>query len=182
MNGWGTLIGAASGFAASLVPEVMAMLKERGRHKRELEIREAQLEAAKAGYTDTIEAQKDEIETLKAQIAAAPTAVDGDDDCSSSWLTFIKSSVRPILTYLFFFLFAAIKFASLVNAYTVEHMSILQALPALWDDETETLFSAVITFWFGSRSISRRGSNGGTNTRLQTSGNLSGSNSRIVGE
>src|SRR5579885_2464755 len=167
------------------MPEVFNILRERAKHKRELEIKEAELDAAKAGYTAAIDAQHDEIESLKAQIAATPTASE-DDDCQYKWLVYVRASVRPILTYLFFFLFAIVKLASVINAYYVEHLSVLQALPALWDDETETLFSAVMTFWFGSRALSRnrdRGTNnGGSGTsKLQSSGNLNGS-ARLVGE
>jgi len=181
MSGWGTVVGALGGFVAAVMPEVFSIIRERGKHKRELEIKEAELDAAKAGYESAIDAQKDEIESLKAQVNAAPSAAE-DDDCQYKWLVYIRSSVRPIVTYLFFFLFAIVKLVSLVNAYYVEHLSVLQALPALWDDETETLFSAVISFWFGSRALSRnRGTNNGSGTKLQSAGNLNGS-ARVVGE
>ncbi len=52
----------------------------------------------------------------------------------------------------FFLLFAGVKGYALV---AVEGLVLADALPRIWDDETAALFAAVMSFWFGSRSLAR---------------------------
>jgi hypothetical protein len=147
------IIGSILGFSATLAPEAMTMIKDHFAHAREMEVKVAELSAAKEGWeyaahanskiADLAAAQQKQLEAMQADGA----------DCKL--IQFVKSSVRPILTYSFFVLFAVVKLVSAFHAYHVEHLSTLQALPLLWDDETETLFSAVISFWFGSRAFTK---------------------------
>lgn len=181
--GWGTVIGAVGGFLASLLPDIIQMARDRFSHKRELEAKQAELDAAKAGYETVIKAQADAI-AVQAEAAKQQPPTESDDaECPKSWVAVIRALVRPTLTYLFFALFAAVKLGAMYQAFFVERMPVAAALPILWDDETETLFSGVISFWFGSRAFAGR-KNGGTPSgtkSIQSSSNLAGS-ARVVGE
>ena len=64
--------------------------------------------------------------------------------------------MRPILTYAFFLLFAAVKIAGLYVMTRFDGMSLAVALPILWDAETQALFAAVMAFWFGQRALRGR--------------------------
>jgi hypothetical protein len=37
----------------------------------------------------------------------------------------------------------------------VEGVALAQALPQVWDAETAALFAAVVSFWFGARSLAK---------------------------
>ena len=71
------------------------------------------------------------------------------------WVDGLRSSVRPVITYAFFLLFAAVKGSGLYLLIAVEGLVLADALPRIWDDETAALFAAVLSFWFGARSLAK---------------------------
>jgi hypothetical protein len=56
----------------------------------------------------------------------------------------------------FFLLFAAVKIAGLYAMVGFDGMSLAVALPLIWDTETQALFAAIMTFWFGQRALRGR--------------------------
>ena len=70
----------------------------------------------------------------------------------------MRKSVRPVITYLFFGLFAAVKGTSifvLLGDQELTAVSLNAALVKVWDPETQAMFAAIISFWFGSRAIEK---------------------------
>ena len=66
----------------------------------------------------------------------------------------LQKSVRPVITYAFFGLFATIEVTLLMNA--IENGTPFnEAVTLLWDDDTKAIFAAIISFWFGSRAIDK---------------------------
>ena len=66
----------------------------------------------------------------------------------------LQKSVRPVITYCFFGLFAVIEVTLLMEAMEKgENFS--DAINILWDDDTKAIFAAIISFWFGSRAIDK---------------------------
>lgn len=185
MLGYGTFIGAVLGFGATLAPEVMDMLRARFSHQREMEAKQQEFDAAKEGWEYAVHANDATLADQKKRIEELTAAARDNDGCRGSYvLEFFKSSVRPTLTYAFFALFVTVKLVSLYHAYHVEHLSTLHVVPLLWDDETETLFSAVISFWFGSRALANKSTNGNNNqsvARIDSDDDLTGSG-HVVGE
>ena len=74
---------------------------------------------------------------------------------SSRWVDGLRASVPPLITYAFFILFAAVKGPGLYLLTVVEGLLIAEALPRIWDAETQALFAAVMSFWFGNRTLSK---------------------------
>jgi len=66
----------------------------------------------------------------------------------------LRASVRPVITYFFFLMFVAVK-GSALYAMLVTGEDIPTAISLVWDEDTGALFAAVISFWFGSRAISK---------------------------
>jgi len=60
------------------------------------------------------------------------------------------------LTYAFFLLFAVVKLSTLYLLISVEAISLAAAMPQIWDKETQALFAAVMSFWFGARMFSKK--------------------------
>ncbi|MEL0099572.1 MAG: hypothetical protein VW907_08465, partial [Opitutae bacterium] len=66
----------------------------------------------------------------------------------------LRASVRPVITYVFFGLFVAIKVTALI-ALMDSGVEMGRALSMLWDSETSALFSCVLSFWFGGRALQK---------------------------
>ena len=66
-----------------------------------------------------------------------------------------NTQVRPVITYAFFLLFTTVKTAALYVLVSEKGLSVIQALPQIWDPETQALFAAVMSFWFGQRALAK---------------------------
>jgi hypothetical protein len=66
----------------------------------------------------------------------------------------LQKSVRPVITYAFFLLFATIEITLLLEALKTG-IDFAEAIQVLWDDETKGIFAAILAFWFGSRAIDK---------------------------
>ena len=58
------------------------------------------------------------------------------------------------ITHAFFILFASVKGSGLYLLIAVKGLLIAEALPRIWDPETQALFAAVMSFWLGNRTLS----------------------------
>ncbi len=63
--------------------------------------------------------------------------------------------MRPVITYAFFLLFATVKTAALYVLIVDQGLTAAQALPQIWGPETQALFAAVMSFWFGQRTLAK---------------------------
>ena len=145
-----TLLGSLLGFAGSAIPEVINTFKEDGKHKHDLEVMKLQLEAAK----NSVKLEK-EVYAFKALDEEQKRLLEHDANIDSrGFVGALRGSVRPIITYVFFLTFIAVK-GSAMYVMLQSGTDIPAALDAVWDNETEALFAAVISFWFGSRAISK---------------------------
>jgi hypothetical protein len=160
MTHFGALIGALFGFLAAQFPEFIEMMRDRFTHQRELESKQQEMDAAAQGYQYTIHEQGEQLASQASQIDSLQRQAEdaaGDIDFKEHIaLQFLRSSVRPIITYGFFALFAIIALFSLHHGLIVEHTPVKDIFPIIWDGDTEDLFAAVIAFWFGSRTSPSR--------------------------
>ena len=67
----------------------------------------------------------------------------------------LQASVRPVITYAFFLVFAVVKISALATLLQTDGITMAAVLQATWDEETHALFAAVMSFWFGSRQINK---------------------------
>ena len=143
-----SLLGTLLGFGTSIVPEVLGYFKQQQANKQEI----AMLEA-KATYASQLSELK--VKELDAQaeiegLYAHDRAID-----AGGFVNALRGSVRPVLTYAFFTLFATIKGVTLYTMVTTEGMDLSAGMLAIWDEETQAIFSAIIAFWFGNRAMSK---------------------------
>jgi hypothetical protein len=71
------------------------------------------------------------------------------------WVEALQASVRPVITYALFLVFAMVKVSAMVTLLQTDRITLMTALQATWDEENQALFSAVTSFWFSSRPISK---------------------------
>ena len=144
------LLSPLFGILGSLLPSIVRMFERKQEIKYEIELTKIKLDAA--------ERQADlnfNIEMVKADSNLRQSALDHDKSIDGGkFLNALRASIRPVITYLFFFLFCAVKMAA---AYVMikNGQSIPEMLNAVWDIETMSLFSTIIAFWFGSRVMEK---------------------------
>lgn len=146
-----TLIAGLMGFASSCVPELLTMWNEKHDRRHELAILDRQLLQQKHQREISLEAIHVESDLRESQ------ALLKHDGLASGvrWIDGLRASVRPMITYAFFCLFALVKSCSLYVLMTHESLTFYEALPEIWDIETHALFSATLAYWFGSRNIAK---------------------------
>ena len=72
-----------------------------------------------------------------------------------TWVDGLRASVRPVITYAFFLLFTTVKVSALYVLVVDQGIEFVVALPQIWDPETQALFAAVMSFWFGQRALAK---------------------------
>lgn len=146
-----SLLGTLLGFGTSIVPEVLGYFKQRQANAQELSMLEA-----KAKYATTLSELKVQELDIEAEIAETKGLYAHDQSLDSgTFVNALRGSVRPVLTYLFFIMFATVKGTLLYTAVTTEGINFETALLMIWDGETQAIFSAIVAFWFGNRAMSK---------------------------
>lgn len=140
-----TLFGALIGFISSLAPEFFKVFRDREDRKHELEILKLQIEQKKLGLSGELEEIKIQAETFE-QSELYKTYYSG-----VKWVDALNGTVRPVLSYSFFVLYASIKLSQLFFLETITYSEIL----ILWGPEDQAIFSGVISFYFGSRALAK---------------------------
>ena len=143
-----TLLGSLLGFIISFLPKVMSFLQAWRDQNHELAMIAAQVEAQATLQTGRIQeahliADIREIESLHDHDRTAITK-------ASQWVANLSASVRPVITYLFFIEWAALTIMITFNWLTWEDYM------TIWDEPTQGIFAAIVSFWFGSRSFNRK--------------------------
>lgn len=141
-------IPALLGLASSSIPSLVGWLEKGQAFKHEIELTKLRMEAAAQGldqsiFLESIKAAGKEAESLRQHDSSIP---------SNRYIDLLRASVRPFITYTFFFVFIGIKIA-LVVVMLNEGVSGKEILPAIWDDYTNAIFGAVTGFWFGNRAF-----------------------------
>jgi len=146
-----TLLGSLLGFLSSTFPDLLKLWQDRADRQHELAILDRQMEQMRLGHNQRLEAIG-----LEADIAESRALYQHDSQLSGvRWVDGLRASVRPLITYAFFLLFTAVKISALIVLVNEQGMTLIEALPQIWDPETQALFAAVMSFWFGQRALAK---------------------------
>lgn len=146
-----TLLGSLLGFITSAFPDLLKIYQDKQDRKHELDIMDRQMEQMRLGHSQRLE----EI-SINADIAESQALYKHDSKPSGiKWIDGLRASVRPMITYAFFLLFALVKINVLFYLLSTLHMDFAVAIQKIWDAETQALFAACISYWFGSRSLAK---------------------------
>ena len=137
-----TLLGSLLGFATSFLPEILNYFKTNQEHKHNMEM-----------MTRRSELQL-EVMDKQAEIKETEGLYKHDSMDAGGFINALRGSVRPVITYVFFGLFVAIKVTALI-ALMNSGNDLGRSLSLIWDENTSGLFAAIMSFWFGGRSISK---------------------------
>ena len=125
--------------------------KEKEQKKSQLEQLKLQLEAKTKGVNLDIKLME-----AKASIEEQTSLIEHDISLGKQggFINSLRAFVRPFITYVFFLTFIGVKITLVWN--TIQNGGdLVTTLEVIWDDETEALFAAIISFWFGSRAMPR---------------------------
>ena len=147
-----TLLGSLLGFISSTFPDLLKLWQDKQDRKHELQILDRQMEQMRLGHNQRL----DEI-AINADVSQSLALYKHDSQPSGvTWVDGLRASVRPVITYGFFILFAWVKLSAVVLLMNQDGLNINEALIQIWDAETQALFAGILSFWFGSRSLAKR--------------------------
>jgi len=169
-----TLLSTLISFLMGGLPKILEFFQDRQDKAHELALAQMQitreLELRKAGF----EAQE-RIENIRSDQLAIESAANTQQmligaqqaemaaiyahdisliEGTSRWMKDLRASVRPVITYGFFFLLVFVDIAGFWYGY---YMSVPfdEMLNMLWDTETQALFASIIAFHFGGRAFGK---------------------------
>ena len=145
-----SILGSLIGFAGSAVPSVLDHFQQKDKQKNTVEILKLQGDLAKQGVEmDLMQFRERAADDEHRRLIEHDISMQNDTGLMGA----LRKSVRPVITYMFFGLFAAVKISTLMMA--LESNDFNTAINMVWDAETQAIFAAIISFWFGSRALSK---------------------------
>lgn len=144
-----TFLGSLLGFIGSAFPEFLKVYRDNKDRQHELMIMDRQMKMMQQGHQNRlaeIQINADSVVAKALYNHAKPTGV--------IWVDAMAGTVRPILTYAFFMLYAAMKYCqwSLMGDMLGAGME-AEAFLNIWHIEDQALFATVVSFWFGQRML-----------------------------
>ena len=139
-----SLLGSLLGFVTSTGPSIFKQYMDAKQDARDKE-HELKIMAQQS--------QDRRDEAIITSVGEANVAVDKNADeqtkRASTWVVNLSATVRPVITYFFFLEFVLLTFLSAFDMISVE------LFKYLWSDEIVSIFSVIISFWFGQRLVSK---------------------------
>ena len=169
-----TIFSTLVSFLMGGLPKIFDFLQDRSDKKHEIQLAQMQtereLQLAAAGYVAQQKIEDIKLDEIRTQTAsedrqaligaqqAEMQAIYAHDaslnEGTSQWMKDLRASVRPVITYGFFFLLVAID-ATLAYKGLTSGTDFNVLANQLWDDETQALFASIIAFHFGGRAFGK---------------------------
>jgi hypothetical protein len=153
-----TILGGFMGGVLRLAPEVLKFFDSKNERSHELRMGEQNLklvqlqQAGQLAIADrTMEGNQfvSAMEAMKVGIEAQ------GKQTGIKWVDAMAATVRPVITYWIFFLYAIIKSALILVAIET-NVPVGQVALAAWTAADDAMLSAVLTFWFVGRVWERQ--------------------------
>jgi hypothetical protein len=159
-----SLVSSLLGFAAGGLPKVLDFVQDRGDKKHELAMmaanREREIALAKEGFV-----AQARVEEIKSDQIAMQTQTQERlgmykhdmkiGEGASTWVINLRSSVRPVVTYIFVALLVVVDIAGIWYAYSTG-VAFAEAMDMVFSDDEMAILAAIISFWFGSQAFNKK--------------------------
>ena len=143
-----TLLASIAGFFTAIIPDILKIFTDRNDKKHELEIMDRQIKIQESGINQRLEEVKINSE------AAHIKALYNTFKSGVLWADALNASVRPVLAYFFFSLYALIKYFQFrMIAEIADHHLLLKTI---WTIDDQAIFAGIISFYFGQRTMAKR--------------------------
>lgn len=144
-----TLLGSLIGFGTSFLPEVLNYFKAGQEQKHKLQQMKLEFELMEKRNEMTLR-----LTDMQAGIEETKGLYEHASMDAGGFINALRGSVRPVITYVFFGLFIAVKVTALMSLME-DGNDLAGSINLIWDDATSGLFAAIISFWFGGRAVSK---------------------------
>jgi hypothetical protein len=169
-----TLLSTLISFLMGGLPKILDFFQDRADKSHELNLAQMQiqreLELRKAGF----EAQE-RIENIRSDQLATESAANTQqvlmgaqqaemqaiyahdmslNEGTSTWMKNLRASVRPVITYGFFFLLVFVDVGLFSYGWS-RGVPFTELAEMLWDPDTQALFASIIAFHFGGRAFGK---------------------------
>lgn len=145
-----TLLGSLLGFIGSTVPSIFKFFE----HKRDQEHEYKMVELQQRGIAAAA-SQALDLANVNADISEFQALQRAGSVQTGTWVDALTASVRPVITYCFFALFVFIEVKTALVIYQLPGLSPLTILGMVWNAEVQALFAAIMSYWFGARSLEK---------------------------
>lgn len=143
-------IAAILGFLSSVAPGIVQLFTLKENNAQQIRLEELRQQGARekiAGEVDVANTQAD--------VRQADHIYDfGNGATGYRFVDALAVVVRPYITFVFFHFFLLIEAALFVYGVNSGY-DLGQLAKLLWDDNTASIFAAIMGFWFGNRMILR---------------------------
>ena len=139
-----SLLGSLLGFVTATGPSIFKQFMDAKQDARD---KEHELKIMAQQSQD----RRDEalIESVGEANIAVHRSSDEQTKRASQWVVNLCATVRPLITYFFFLEFVLLTFLSAFDLISLELFQLL------WSNEVVSIFSVIISFWFGQRLVSK---------------------------
>ena len=169
-----TLLSTLISFLMGGLPKILEFFQDRQDKAHELALAQMQiereLEMRKLGFEAMERVEHIRSEQLATESAANTTqaligaqqaemqAIYAHDmslnEGTSQWMKNLRASVRPVITYGFFFLLLFVDVGLFAYGWH-QGASFVELAEMLWDSDTQALFASIIAFHFGGRAFGK---------------------------
>jgi len=158
-----TLLSTLISFLMGGLPKILDFFQDRSDKSHELELArmqtERELQMIQLGFV-----AQARIEEIRTDQVAMQTAVQEREALyahdiaigkgASLWVTNLRASVRPVITYGMFCMLLFVNIFGFFYAWKTG-VPFDVAMQILWDEDSAIIFSSVIAFWFGTQSFKK---------------------------
>ena len=169
-----TLLSTLISFLMGGLPKILDFFQDKADKSHELQLArlqiERELEMRKLGFEAQERVEHIRSEQLATESAANTTqvligaqqaemqAIYAHDTSlnkgTSQWMRNLRASVRPVITYGFFFLLLFVDVGLFAYGWH-QGASFVELAEMLWDSDTQALFASIIAFHFGGRAFGK---------------------------
>jgi hypothetical protein len=159
-----TLLTTVVSFLTGGLPSILNFFQDKSDKSHELQMAQLQMERelkmAEAGYLAQAHVEEIKTEQVAIQSAAQERVALYQHDIeigkgASQWVINARAMVRPTITYGLFFLLVFVDMFGFYYAISTG-IEFSTAMDQLWDDDTQTIWASVVSFWFGTQAFSKK--------------------------
>ena len=144
-----TLLGSLLGFISSTFPSIVKLWQDAADKKQELAILQLQIQQQAAGA-------QQQLQEINAQADIAESAeIYKTYTTGIAWVDALNGTVRPVIAYAFFILYALVKLLSYAAVANSNAVPFVVLHDTLWTEDDGAIFAGIISFYFGHRAMSK---------------------------
>jgi len=159
-----TLISTTISFLMGGLPKLLAFFQDRADKKHEILLAQMQMEQQMklqmAGFAsqERIEAIHTEQIQIQADVQERQALYQHDIEIgkgASQWVINLRSSVRPVVTYMFVILLMIVDISGIIWAWS-SGLDFYQSMKLIFDQDEMQILVSIIAFWFGTQAFNKK--------------------------